>query len=85
MSVGALQLTKASPSPGMALTFVGGPGTGPVDTTAFDGADGGLGPWVLAAITVKVYEVPIVRGLTTADVVEPFVVAVTLPGLEVTV
>jgi hypothetical protein len=85
VSVGAVQLTKASLSPGVALTFVGGPGTGPVGTTAFDGADGGPVPWLLVAVTVKVYEVPIESGLTTAELVVPFVVAVTFPGFEVTV
>src|SRR6266851_1175115 len=85
VSAGADQLTKAAPSAGVAVTFVGAAGRGPVGTTAFDGADGALVPCVLVAVTVNVYEVPMVKGLTTTDVVDPFVVACTPPGFEVTV
>ncbi len=60
--------------------FSCGPGV-----TALDGADAGPGPAALVARTVNVYEVPFVRPVTTAVVVEPPTVAVMPPGLEVTV
>ena len=53
--------------------------------TAFDGAEAGLGPIALVALTVNVYEVPLVRPVTMALDAEPATVAVLLPGVEVTV
>jgi hypothetical protein len=48
-----------------------------------DAADGGPVPTVLAAVTVKVYPVPLVRPVTVQEVV--VLVQVKLPGDEVTV
>ena len=53
--------------------------------TAFDGADAGLGPTALVALTVNVYEVPLVRPVTMALDAEPAAVAVRFPGVDVTV
>ncbi len=51
-----------------------------------DGAEVGVVGSELVAVTVNVYEVPFVSGLTVAVKVEPSgVVAVTPPGLDVTV
>jgi hypothetical protein len=50
---GAFQETVARPSPGVALTSVGGPGT-PAGVTALDAADAGPVPTPLVAVTVKV-------------------------------
>ena len=82
---GAVQLTVACASPAVAMTLVGAPGT-VAGVTAADGADAGPVPTTLAAVTVKVYAVPLVSPVTVAVVVVPFgVVAVKLPGEEVTV
>ena len=53
--------------------------------TAFEGAEAGLGPTALVALTVNVYEVPLVRPVTMALDADPATVAVLLPGVEVTV
>ena len=53
--------------------------------TAFDGAEAGLGPMAFAALTVNVYEVPLVRPVTIALDADPATVAVLPPGVEVTV
>jgi hypothetical protein len=52
--------------------------------TRFDALDGAEVPVALVAVTVNVYDVPLVRPVTVA-VVEPLVVAVFPPGLDVTV
>jgi hypothetical protein len=51
---GASQPTVASPSPGVALTPVGGPGTVVAGVTVFDGVEAGPLPTAFAALTVKV-------------------------------
>jgi hypothetical protein len=50
---GAVQLTVAWPSPAIALTPVGAPGTA-AGVTKFDGPEAGLSPTPLVATTVKV-------------------------------
>ena len=49
----------------------------------FDDPDAGLGPTLLVAVTVNVYSVPLVRPVSTME--GCVVVAVMLPGSEVTV
>ena len=51
--------------------------------TALDAAEATLCPLAFVATTVKVYDVPFVRPETVAVV--PLAVAVTFPGVEVTV
>jgi len=53
LSVGAVQVTTASPSPAVALTPVGVPGT-VVGVTALDATDTDESPAALVAATVKV-------------------------------
>ena len=53
-------------------------------TTALEGADGGPVPTTFRAVTVKVYEVPLVRPKTTAAVALPPATAVP-PGVPVIV
>jgi hypothetical protein len=53
--------------------------------TLFEGAEGVPAPAALAAVTVKVYRVPLVRPSTAAPVALAAAVAVSPPGLEVTV
>jgi hypothetical protein len=50
---GAVQLTAAWPSPAIALTPVGAPGTA-AGVTEFDGPEAGLSPIAFVATTVKV-------------------------------
>ena len=64
---GAVQLTVACPFPGVALTFVGTPGTvGAAGVTAVDGLDSGPVPTAFVALTVNVYAVPFVSPVTVA-------------------
>jgi len=83
---GAIQLTVATAFPAAALTDVGAPGAvgaGPLGVTALDAADSALFPTPLVACTVNVYAVPFVRPLIVVLIID--VVAVTLPGVDVTV
>jgi molybdate-binding protein len=66
-----------------ALTAVGASGAVAAGIAAFDAGDAGVVPTPLVAVTVKVYDVPVVSPVTTHDVV--VVVQVFPPGLEVTV
>jgi hypothetical protein len=62
---GAAQVTVAEPSPAVAVTPVGAPGTvGPVGVTEFEGSEGAPVPTALVAVTVNVYAVPFVRPVT---------------------
>jgi hypothetical protein len=63
--VGAVQYTVAWPAPGAALTVVGAAGT--IDVTPTDAPEAGPVPTALAAVTVKVYVVPLVRPVTVAE------------------
>ena len=54
-------------------------------TIGADGADGGPVPTALVAVTVNVYEVPLVRPVTVQVVVVPLAVVQVWPPLEVTV
>jgi hypothetical protein len=72
--------------PGTAPVIVGAPGAVAPGVTALEAAEAGPLPTLLAAVTVKVYVVPLASGLTIDAKVDPFgVVAVTPPGFEVTV
>jgi hypothetical protein len=87
---GAVHVTVACASPAVALTAVGAPGV-VNGVTLLDASDGALDPATLAAVTVNVYAVPLVRPVTVALVgtAPPATDAVTVvarpPGVEVTV
>ena len=82
---GAMKETEACALPPVAVTPVGGPGT-VAGVTEFDGADAGPVPTEFAAVTVKVYEVPLVSPVTTCVVeVLPALVSTPPAGFEVTV
>ena len=68
----------------MATTRVGAPGTeaGP---TGWLGSDAAPLPTELAAVTVKVYAVPLIRPATVHEVAPAGAAHVARPGLEVTV
>jgi hypothetical protein len=83
MLVGAVHVTMAEATPGIATTFVGESGTA-AGTTALLGADMAPVPTALCARTVNVYDVPLASPLTVALVL-PITVAEKLPGLDVTV
>jgi hypothetical protein len=53
LEAGADQLTKACPFPALAATLAGAPG-GPAGVTLVEGAEAGLVPTALVAVTVKV-------------------------------
>ena len=80
--VGAVHETSADTSLGIANTSVGVPGAVGV-VTEFDESEDGLAPMEFVAVAVKVYAVPFVRPVTVTEVLA--VVAVTPPGLDVTV
>ena len=80
---GADQATSTVPLPGVPVTPVGEPGIVP-GVTALDGAELGLDPAVLLAVTVKVYGWPFVSPVTVQDTA-PVVAHVLPPGAEVTV
>ena len=82
-AAGAVKLTVAELLPGTALTAVGAPGT-EEGTTAVEGVEAGLVPIALVAVTVNVYDVPLVKPVTVIGLAAP--VLVNPPaGLEVTV
>jgi hypothetical protein len=80
---GADHVTVADALPAVAETEVGAPGT-VAGTTVFDDAEAGPGPAPLAAVTVNVYAVPLVRPLTDVDSVPPPTVT-TSPAFDRTV
>ena len=84
LDAGAVHDTVACESPATALTPVGASGTVGLGITDVDGSDASPVPTLFVAVTVNVYGVPSVRPTTAADVA-PAVVAVTLPGDDVTV
>jgi hypothetical protein len=79
---GADQLTVTCSSPGIPDTEVGAPGS-VNGVTAEEAEDAAPSPTALVAVTVKVYDVPLVRPETMIGDVAP--VPVKPPGLEVTV
>src|SRR4051812_11109660 len=79
---GGVKLTSAVALPRTALTSVGAPGR-LAGVTASLAADSGESPLALVAWTVNVYEMPLVRPVTTHGL--PGQVAVRPLGLEVTV
>ena len=83
MLAGALKVTVACVSPAVALTPVGMPGA-PTGVALLEGAEDGLTPIPLVAVTVKVYATPLVRPLTVIGAAAgPATVPVKPPGLEV--
>ena len=79
---GAPKLIVAEALPAVADTEVGAVGT-VAGVTLFDAADAGPVPTELAAVTVNVYAVPLVRPVTTSGLPAPD--ALSPPGLEVAV
>jgi hypothetical protein len=79
---GAVKLTVAVPLATVAVPMVGAPGT-VAGVTLLEAADAAPVPTALVAVTVKAYGVPFVNPLTVRGLLPP--VAVTPPGLEVTV
>jgi hypothetical protein len=80
---GAIHDTTACAFPGAAVTAVGAPGT-VFGVTAALGKEASELPAALAAVTVNVYAVPLVRPVTVA-VVPMIVLALAPPGDAVTV
>lgn len=80
---GAVQLTSAEPSPRVAPTPVGAPGT-VAGVTFTEEGDGGPAPNEFLAATENVYATPFVRPVTM-HASAPDVAQVCLPGDEVTV
>jgi hypothetical protein len=87
LEAGAVHDTLAAALPAVATTPVGAPGAvaAPTGVTAFDGVDAGPVPAALEALTVKKYVVPFVNPVTVALVAGAATVAVSPPGLDVTV
>ena len=69
-------------SPGVAVPIIGASGM-VAGVTLLDGADAAPGPVALAATTVNVYAMPLVKPVTTIGLAVP--VAVMPPGDDVTV
>ena len=69
LTPGAVHETVACSVPAVAVALLGAPGT-VFGITAAEGEDAGLVPWEFVAVTVKVYEVPFVKPVTTQEVVE---------------
>jgi hypothetical protein len=84
VSVGAVHDTEAKPLPAVAVAPVGAAGA-VAGVTDEDGSEGELLPLVLAAMTVKVYGVPLVRPLTVQVVAGATAVQPALDGVEATV
>jgi hypothetical protein len=82
LSVGAVHDTTACVEPNTPDTPVGEPGT-VAGTTAPETLEAELVPALFVAVTVNMYEVPLVRPVTVQLVVA--VVQVNEPGEEVTV
>lgn len=77
-----MKATDTEAFSGVPTTAVGAPGT-PVGIIEFDGADAALEPATLIATAVNVYDVPLVRPVTTMGEADPC--ALIEPGFEVTV
>ena len=82
---GGVNVTLPCAFPAVALTFVGAPGMvgAAVGVTAFEGDEAGPVPTEFVAVTVNVYEVPLVSPVTVIGLEAPL--AVMPPGLEVAV
>jgi hypothetical protein len=80
--VGGVKATETCPLPTVAVPTVGAPGA-LAAVTEFEGVDAAPVPTAFVAVTEKVYIVPLVRPVTMMG--EEVPVAVTPPGLEVTV
>ena len=82
VEAGAVHDTEDVVSPAVAATPVGAPGV-VYGVTADDADDAGPVPTLLVAVTVKVYDVPLVSPVTVHDV--PLVEQVCPPGEAVAV
>ena len=83
VDAGAVQDTLAVPLPALAVASFGAPGT-VFGVTADEAPEAEPAPAALVAVTVNVYDVPLVRPVTVHEVA-PVVVHVFEPGVEVTV
>lgn len=83
LAAGAVQETSADASLRVADTFVGASGA-LAGVTALDAAEAADVPTAFEPVTVKVYDVPLVKPETTQESV-PRVVQVSPPGDDVTV
>lgn len=81
MAAGALNVTMADPLLAVALPMVGVPGKA-AGVAGADAAEAGPVPMALVAVTVKVYDIPLVSPVTVHEVL-PVVVQV-IPDEEVT-
>ena len=81
---GAVHDTPAWACPPVAVTAVGAPGTVRGVTAAL-APDDAEAPAELAAVTVNVYAVPLLKPVTVAEVATPDTVAVAPPGDAITV
>ena len=79
---GAVNVTLACALPAVAVPMIGALGTA-AGVTAFDAGDAAPVPTLFVAVTVNVYDVPLVRPVTTIGLAPPL--AVMPPGLDVTV
>ena len=75
-------MTFAADEVNVSLISVDAPAVG---VTAVEAADGGPVPAAFVAVTVNVYGVPLVRPVTVAVRAVPATLAVTPPGVDVTV
>jgi hypothetical protein len=76
--------TVASAGPAVAFTSVGAPGF-PAGTTTAEAAEGAEVPTSLVAVTRNVYDVPLVRPVTSHESAPPTGEHVFEPGVDVTV
>jgi hypothetical protein len=83
LSIGCKKLTLACALPAVAIPITGALGTVAVGITELLGEEGALVPPILVALTVKLYDVPLLKPVTVIGLTEPE--AVKLPGVEVTV
>ena len=79
LSTGAVQLTFAEPLPAVAVTPVGAPGATVWGVTDVDGSEALESPLPFVATTLKVYDEPFVKPVTTQVVLGA--VAVQVPAV----
>ena len=85
LDAGAVNVTVACALPLVAVAPVGASGT-VAGVTAFEGADGGPVPTAFVAVTVNVYDVPLVKPVTMWLVlVVPALLSTPPAGLDITV
>jgi hypothetical protein len=84
LDAGAVHKTVAWALPAVAVTAVGALGT-VLGVTLFEGAEAAPLPIAFAAVTVKVYAVPLVKPPTVAVLAPPATVMLPPAGFEVIV